>query len=154
MAFVTGGSDTFSGLPRETDETDEASFLRGIPEFSVPLDAVKAAFRRYGLLDGQVVFLEGPFSTTLAAAPVTTLAVLRLDGDTYQSARDGLAALYDKLSPRGSLIVDDYFLFEGNRRAVDAFRSERGIADPIVAIDDYGAYWIKDARRPHRDAMG
>lgn len=146
-------ADTFSGLPPDTDEADAAAFLRGIPEFSVPLDEVRAAFRRYGLLDGQVVFLEGPFRTTLAAAPVEALAVLRLDGDTYESARDGLAALYEKLSPGGSLIVDDYFLFEGNRRAVDAFRSECGIADPVVAIDDYGAYWIKDAHRAHGRAM-
>ncbi|MGE3710296.1 MAG: TylF/MycF/NovP-related O-methyltransferase [Hyphomicrobiaceae bacterium] len=136
-------ADTFSGLPHDTDETDAAFFLRDIPDFSVPLAAVKAAFERYGLLDEQVAFLEGEFKTTLATAPVGKLAVLRLDGDTYESAKDGLSALYDKLSAGGSVIVDDYFLFEGNRRAVDAFRDMRGITDPIVQVDDYGGYWIK-----------
>lgn len=136
-------ADTFSGLPQETDAADAAAFLRGVAEFSVPLDEVKAVFHRYDLLDDQVVFLEGPFDRTLPAAPTEQLAVLRLDGDTYVSAAASLAALYGKLSPGGSLIVDDYFLFEDYRRAVDDFRSARGITDPVVRIDDYGGYWIR-----------
>ncbi len=140
-------ADTFSGLPADTDRADPAAAVCGNPIFSVSLEEVKAAFRRYGLLDSQVVFLEGTFAATLPSAPIDSTAVLRLDGDTFASARDTLAALYAKLSPGGSLILDDYFLFEGNRRAVDAFRSECGIEDPIVQIDDYGGYWIKDARR-------
>ncbi|MBT3069471.1 TylF/MycF family methyltransferase [Rhodomicrobium sp. Az07] len=140
-------ADTFAGLPDDTDASDSAAVLHGNPTFSVSLDEVKAAFRRYGLLDSQVVFLEGPFAKTLPSAPVASLALLRLDGDTFASARDTLAALYEKLSPGGSLILDDYFLFEDNRSAVEAFRSEREIATPIVRIDDYGGYWIKDRRR-------
>lgn len=137
-------ADTFSGLPDDTDDADAASFLRGMPEFSVSLEEVKANFDRYGLLDDQVVFLKGPFKTTLATAPVRQLAVLRLDGDTYESAENSLATLYGKLSTGGTLIVDDYFLFEGNRTAVDRFRAAHSITDPIIRIDDYGAYWIKE----------
>lgn len=139
-------ADTFSGLPQDTDENDPAAFLRDIDVFSVSLDDVKNAFRRYGLLDDQVVFLEGLFKDTFPTAPVTTLAVLRLDGDTYESANDGLSALYDKLSPGGSLIVDDYFLFDGNRQAVDEFRAAHGITEPIIQIDDYGGYWVTGGR--------
>jgi Macrocin-O-methyltransferase (TylF) len=135
-------ADTFNGLPQATDAADAAAFLRDIPEFCVSLDEVKAAFHRYDLLDDQVVFLEGMFNATLATAPTDQLALLRLDGDTYVSARDSLVALYDKLSPGGSLIVDDYFLFEDFRRAVDDFRTEHEITEPIMKIDDYGGYWI------------
>ncbi len=109
----------------------------------MPLEVVKAAFARYGLLDDQVVFLQGLFKDTLPTAPVDALAVLRLDGDMYESTRDGLENLYDKLSAGGTLIADDYFLFDAQRRAVDEFREERGIADPIVQIDHYGGYWVK-----------
>ena len=59
--------------------------LHGYKDFAVPLAEVKAAFARYGLLDDQVVFLEGLFKHTLPSAPVEKLAVLRLDGDMYES---------------------------------------------------------------------
>ena len=71
--------------------------------------------------------------------------MLRLDGDMYESTWDGLVNLYHKLSPRGALIVDDYFLFEAQRQAVDEFRAAHGIADPIIQVDHFGGYWIKSA---------
>jgi hypothetical protein len=145
-------ADTFAGLPLDTDCRDAAAILRDVPQFAVSLEDVKAAFFRYGLLDKQVVFLKGEFAATLANAPTSQLAILRLDGDTYRSAQDTLVALYDKLSPGGSLILDDYFLFEDNRRAIDEFRAGCDIADPIVRIDTYGGYWIKEGRRERRRA--
>lgn len=143
-------ADTFAGLPGDTDTADAASFLRDAAPFAVSLDEVKAAFRRYRLLDERVVFLEGEFGATLPDAPTSALAILRMDGDTYRSARVTLAALYDKLSPGGSMILDDYFLFDDYKRAIDQFRAKREIADPIVRIDSYGGYWIKDSRRRRR----
>ncbi len=138
-------ADTFAGQPGGTDEADPAAFLRDEPIFAVPLEEVKDNFERYGLLDEQVIFLKGEFAVTLANAPVDDLAILRLDGDTFSSARDTLEALFGKLSPGGAVILDDYYLFEGNKRAVDLFRGERKIVDPIIRIDDYGGYWIKDS---------
>lgn len=138
-------ADTFAGLPPPSVgvEADERSYLHTVPDFAVPLAEVKAAFARYQLLDQQVVFLEGLFRDTLARAPVEKLAVLRLDADMYESTMDGLAHLYDKLSPGGSLIVDDYFLFEAHRKAVDEYRSAHAIDEPIERIDDFGGYWVK-----------
>ncbi len=54
-------------------------------------------FRRYGLLDDQVRFLKGWFRDTLPEAPIERLAVLRLDGDLYESTIQALDALYDKV---------------------------------------------------------
>ena len=138
-------ADSFAGFPPPSAgvEADASFHLHAYQEFAVPLAEVKAAFARYGLLDDQVVFLEGLFKDTLPAAPVDALAMLRLDGDMYESTKDGLDNLYHKLSAGGTLIADDYFLFECQRQAVDEFRAARGIADPIVRIDDYGGYWIK-----------
>lgn len=144
-------ADTFAGMPPDTDARDSAAFLRDAAPFAVPLEEVKAALFRYGLLDKQIVFLVGDFAATLKSAPTDRLAILRLDGDTYTSAKDTLVALYDKLSSGGSLILDDYFLFADYKRAIDEFRDEHDIADPIVRIDSYGGYWIKhgrDRRRP------
>lgn len=138
-------ADSFAGFPKPDQDApaDDTSHLHTFQEFAIPLEEVKANFARYGLLDAQVVFLEGLFADTLPAAPVTSLAVLRLDGDLYESTREGLVHLYHRLSPGGTLIADDYFLFEAQRRAIDEYRAAHGIADPIVQIDDFGGYWIK-----------
>lgn len=138
-------ADSFSGVPAPSPDIiqDQGANLHTIPEFSVSRREVEANFARYGLLDNQVVFLEGLFRDTLPVAAVGRLAILRLDGDLYESTRDALVNLYDKLSPGGSLIVDDYHLWEGQRAAVDEFRSSRGISETLVRIDDWAVYWDK-----------
>ena len=110
------------------------------------LNDVKSNFARYGLLDDQVVFLQGYFSDTLSSAPIEKLAVMRLDGDTFESTRDVLKLLYSKLSPGGFCIIDDYHAFTDCQRAVDNFRSEQGITEALVPIDNIGVYWRKQTR--------
>jgi hypothetical protein len=138
-------ADSFAGFPEPAygAPADDTSHLHTFGEFAAPLQEVRANFARYGLLDDQVIFLEGLFKDTLPKAPVTRLAVLRLDGDLYDSTREGLVHLYHKLSPGGTLIADDYFLFEAQRIAVDEYREVHRILDPIIRIDDFGGYWIK-----------
>jgi hypothetical protein len=138
-------ADTVAGFPPPSEgmSADAGFEFHAYPEFAVSLEQVKAAFARYGLLDEQVVFLEGLFKNTLPAAPVETLALLRLDGDMYESTVDGLTNLYHMLSPNGTLIADDYYLFESHRKAVDEFRAAHRIVDQIVRIDQFGGYWIK-----------
>ncbi len=142
-------ADSFAGFPPPSPgvAADAKFEFHTCKDFAVPLEEVKAAFARYGLLDEQVEFIEGVFKDTLPTAPVETLALLRLDGDMYESTMDGLVNLYGKLSSGGTLIVDDYFLFESQRRAVDEFRAAHGITDPIIRIDHFGGYWIKDQGR-------
>ena len=138
-------ADSFRGFPAASEASDAGFALQGHQDFAVSLEQVKATFARYGMLDEQVVFLEGLFKDTLPSAPVEKLALLRLDGDMYESTRDGLTNLYHKLSPGGTLIADDYFLFEAHRKAVDEFRAAHAISDPVVRIDEFGGYWIKNS---------
>jgi O-methyltransferase len=86
-------------------------------ELAVSLEQVKANFDRYGLLDDQVRFLKGWFRDTLPVAPIERLAVLRLDGDMYESPMDTLVNLYPKLSEGGYVIVDDYGAIPACRQA-------------------------------------
>jgi O-methyltransferase len=104
---------------------------------------VRENFRRYDLLDDKVKFLKGWFKDTLHVAPIRQLALLRLDGDLYESTMDALKALYDKVSPGGFIIVDDFNDFEPCRRAVLEFRQLHDIEDPIEAVDWTGAFWRK-----------
>jgi hypothetical protein len=107
------------------------------------LDVVKSNFACYGLLDDQVVFLQGFFADTLPQAPIERLAVVRLDGDTYESTWDAIHALYPKLSSGGYLIVDDYGSFSDCQRAVEEYRSQHEIRDEIKRIDNLAVYWQK-----------
>ena len=138
-------ADSFEGLPPPDPERyphDAGNDLYTLPQLSVSLEEVRANFEKYALLDDQVVFLKGWFKDTLPKAPIEKLAILRLDGDLYESTMDGLVHLYDKVSPGGFVIVDDYNL-PGSRQAVSDFRVRRGLGEPIVNIDNSGVYWQK-----------
>jgi hypothetical protein len=58
---------------------------------------------------------------TIPAESPERIALLRLDTDWYESTRHELEHMYDRLSPGGVLIIDDYGHWEGSRRAVDEF---------------------------------
>jgi O-methyltransferase len=138
-------ADSYAGLPAPTEGVapDAGAEFHKWTDFAASLDEVKGNFARYGLLDDHVVFLEGLFKDTLPTAPVRQLAVLRLDGDMYESTRDGIVNLYPKLARGGTLIADDYHLFEAHRTAIDEYRAAHAIADEIVRIDEWGVYWVK-----------
>jgi O-methyltransferase len=138
-------ADSFEGLPRPSHDEDRGfDFSASVaPILSVSLEEVRALFARYGLLDEQVRFLKGWFKDTLGTAPISSLALLRVDGDLYESTIDSLVALYDKVSDGGFVLVDDYGDFPPCRKAVDDFRRDRAITSPIVAVDWSGVYWRK-----------
>jgi O-methyltransferase len=104
---------------------------------------VKENFKNYNLLSDQVVFLKGWFKDTLPNGPFTKLALVRVDGDMYESTMDALVATYDKVTLGGYILVDDYGGIAAARMAVDDFRKQRGITDPIVKVDWTGIYWKK-----------
>jgi hypothetical protein len=139
-------ADSFKGLPEPDPEqypADKGDSFHTYRELAVPQQEVERNFQRYGLLDGQVVFLKGWFKDTLPTAPIQSLAILRLDGDMYESTMDALESLYGKLSVGGFVIVDDYHAVESCRKAVDEFRLSRDINDRIEEIDGTGVYWQK-----------
>lgn len=139
-------ADSFAGLPKpdarfEADRGDTHYLKRYL---AVSREQVAANFERYGLLDERVVFLEGWFKDTLPQLESEQLAVIRLDGDMYESTMDAFDNLYHKLSVGGFCIIDDYGL-EGCRKAVDEFRQTNQITAELHRVDWTGAYWRKEA---------
>lgn len=138
-------ADSFEGLPapdldRYPDDHEAKWHLS--KELAVSIEQVRANFQRYGLLDERVKFLKGWFKDTLPNAPIAKLAVIRLDGDMYQSTMDALNALFPKLSTGGFVIIDDYGIPEDTcRKAIHDFREQHGITEEIHDIDGTGAYW-------------
>jgi Macrocin-O-methyltransferase (TylF) len=139
-------ADSFEGLPPPDPEkypADAKSQYHTLSsDLAISIETVKANFERYGLLDDQVRFLKGWFKDTLPTAPFAKFAVIRLDGDMYESTMDALVTLYPKLARGGYAILDDYGLADGLcKRAATDYRREHGIADEIIDIDGQGAYW-------------
>ncbi|WP_444453230.1 TylF/MycF/NovP-related O-methyltransferase [Rhodobacter capsulatus] len=138
-------ADSFAGLPPPSQPEDQGLDLSRthFPSLAVSQARVEQAFADFGLLDARVRFLPGFFADTLAGCAVEKLAVLRLDGDLYSSTLQALEALYDRVSPGGFIIIDDYGGLGQCAEAVDAFRATRNITDPISMIDWTGAFWRK-----------
>jgi hypothetical protein len=139
-------ADSFEGLPRPDIckyPNDVGDTLHEARELAVSLEQVKENFDRYGLLDDQVRFLKGWFRDTLPVAPIERLAVLRLDGDMYESTMDALVNLYPKLAKGGYVIVDDYGAIPACRQAVQDYRSSNGIVEKMREIDWTGIFWQK-----------
>jgi O-methyltransferase/8-demethyl-8-(2,3-dimethoxy-alpha-L-rhamnosyl)tetracenomycin-C 4'-O-methyltransferase len=138
-------ADSFAGLPPPQPAAfpaDAEDQHHTYQELAVSLEEVEENFRKYGLLDDQVVFLKGWFKDTLPKVPVQKLALLRLDGDMYQSTIEALTYLYPKLSSGGFCIVDDGNL-PGCSKAVEDFRRASDITEAIVDIDGFGMFWRK-----------
>ncbi len=137
-------ADSFEGLPKPNVAkygADAGGDLSHHEVLKVSLEQVQANFARFGLLDDQVRFLKGWFCDTLPGAPIEKLALLRLDGDLYESTIDALDALYHRVSPGGYVIVDDYHTWHACRKAVIDFRNQHGIEAPILDIDGSAVYW-------------
>ena len=138
-------ADSFEGVPPPTWPEDAGFDISRdvLPVLAVPLEDVRQLFQRYGLLDDKVQFLKGWFKDSLPIAPIEQLAILWLDGDLYESTMTALVPLYDKVADGGFVIVDDYGSCPPCKRAVDDFRTERGITDTLHVIDRQSAYWRK-----------
>jgi O-methyltransferase len=137
-------ADSFQGLPKPDAQAypaDRYDIFWRFPQLAVSLETVKANFTAYGLLDEQVRFLPGWFRDTLPAAPLDALAVLRLDGDMYESTIVALRSLYHRVSPGGFVIIDDYGYIPACRQAVTDFRDEENIVESLLQIDWNGVYW-------------
>jgi O-methyltransferase len=139
-------ADSFAGIPPPRPALYPADDGRDFSihhQLAVPLDEVKNNFARYGLLDDQVVFVQGLFHETLPKLETGPLALIRLDGDLYESTYVALAHLYSRLSPGGFVIVDDYGALPNCKAAVVDFRSKNEIDAPLQVIDWTGVWWQK-----------
>jgi len=148
--------DSFEGLPEpgEHDGQHAADYsggansgsLTSIHQCEAGIDEVKNfLFGELHLPSDGLVFHQGWFQDTLPALGTepSAIALLRLDGDWYESTKVCLDHLYPRLSKGGVVLLDDYNCWEGCRKATDEYRAEHGINDEIIVIDSEAAYWIK-----------
>lgn len=149
--------DSFEGLPQPGfqdggaaalySEGQAAGTLAPIHKCEASLVEVRSYLtEQLRLPEKQVHFHVGWFQNTVPAdAPqIGSIAVLRLDGDWYESTRICLEHLYPLLSPGGVVILDDYYCWAGCRKATDEFRARQGITAQLHQIDGDSGLWWKE----------
>jgi hypothetical protein len=149
------GFDSFEGMPNITAE-DIGDYNKSDPEYgygkvgdnlSGGIDSVYNTFSILNLNMDNVTLVKGFFKDTLNVQEnidkLGKIAVLRLDGDWYESTKICLDKLYDKVIDGGVIIIDDYGHFIGAKRATDEFRQNRDILSPLIQTDYTEYYWIK-----------
>ena len=94
----------------------------------------------------RIVFVKGLVEKTLPHPDITTLSILRLDTDYYESTAWELRTLWPALVGGGVLLVDDYGQFHGARKAVDEFLRDNRIPAFLHRDDVTGRSMIKIAR--------
>ena len=138
-------ADSFEGLPTSTHADDLHWNFERYRELAVSMEQVQDNFKKYGLLDDQVKFLKGWFKDSLPTAPIERIAVLRLDGDLYESTWDAITALYPKLSIGGYILIDDYGSIDSCAKAITDFRKQHGIVELIHKVDQSGVFWRRES---------
>lgn len=127
--------DSFEGVPRPDVNfpADAQCQFHLVDWLSVSLDEVKENFNKLNLLTDNVVFLKGWFKNTIPGTDFGKIAVLRIDGDLYESTIQCLSELYHKIEIGGYVILDD-FTIAASRKAIFDFRSWYGITEEIMPI--------------------
>src|SRR5438067_4280305 len=138
--------DSFEGLPKPDVENypqDEPDRLWTFNSYlAVSMAEVKANFEKFDLLDERTQFVKGWFRHTIPRAAVSSISVLRLDGDLYESTWLVLKHLYGRVPTGGFIIIDDYAV-PTCKAAVDDFRQQHSVESPTTTIDWGGLFWRK-----------
>ena len=148
------GFDSFEGFPMPTlEDASPRNWRQGEWAVSTPT-TIRDLFVRAGYsaewFRAYVTLIKGFFADSLQLYSGGPIALLHLDVDLYESYRECLTKLYDKVAPGGVIAFDEYMgTFEyinapGARRAIDEFFSERGVCIQRDAI--FGKYYALKPR--------
>lgn len=95
----------------------------------------------YGLANTHIH--KGWFQDTVPGADIGPIAILRLDGDWYESTKICLDHMYDAVVPGGFVIIDDYGTYEGCKKAVDEFVDSLSDKPFLGFITPDVRFWVK-----------
>jgi O-methyltransferase len=130
--------DSFQGLPPTTEEDGEnarnwqadGSAANFFDNCTANLQEFMNVIKSAGEYPDPKVY-AGWFDKTVPSAQTGPIALLRLDGDWYESTMTCLEHLFPKLVPGGLCIIDDYDYWEGCTRAVHDYLSQKKVTASI-----------------------
>ena len=132
--------DAFGTLPYGSE---------GVKDYlAVSLDQVKHNFRKFDALDTSVHFHRGIFQHTIPKlrkaldAAHEQIAVLRVDGNFYDSHQDALYQLYE-LVPVGGIVIFDDCYSNAVLQFWKDFCSDQGAIESFTPIDQSAGWFRK-----------
>jgi O-methyltransferase len=143
------GFDSFAGIPMPRADKDDMAWattdmrltasdcdgsLTPAQQLIGPRIDVERLLSKIGYPTDRIRLHEGWFQDTVPQANIEKIAILRIDGDLYDSYVVALDHLYDRVVPGGFVIFDDWIL-EGCRRAVSEFFDRRGLNPFLSHVD-------------------
>ena len=152
--------DTFGGLvePSKFDYTCKGAVLYSMNKDDVyntwksniidkktngwcytPLEKVQDRLNSTGYSQSNLHYIVGDVMETLKDKTKIPekIAILRLDTDWYESSKYELEQMYDNVVTGGVIIFDDYYHWDGQRRAIDEFFKSRNIKYNFKNIGKY-----------------
>lgn len=143
--------DSFEGLPNAKEiDGHAANAWQNDKNSPMYLDNCKAemSFAEKAMkMSGSEKYklTKGWFSDTLPQFNFEEkIAILRLDGDWYDSTMDCLTNLFGKVTKGGIIIIDDYYVWDGCSRAIHDYLSKNNLTEKIRQSPDGICYIIKD----------
>lgn len=146
--------DSYEGLPEPGERDyiangDTGDHVRPLPKGSCfgALEEVRSlTLGKFKMPADRINFVQGWFETTVPATrnQIEKLAILRIDGDWYESTKVCLEGLFDKVQPGGVVIIDDYDSCIGAKRAVDEFIAANNL-NVTLCSDGRGGRWFQKA---------
>lgn len=144
--------DSYEGLPEPTEE-DYKDFKTGdhvgVLVKGSCLGTIEGVsdllFNKFNLPKNKINLVKGWFQDTvpLHKEKVGKIAILRLDGDWYESTKIPLNNFYQNITPGGCIIIDDYATCYGSKKATDEFLKENLINTHLQPDGRGGAWFIK-----------
>jgi hypothetical protein len=105
-------------------------------------DDVTAGMKTTGIRESQYHLIQGDVLQTVPKNLPQSLAVCRIDTDWYESTAHIIENCWDLIVPGGVLILDDYDMWTGARKAVDDFFESRELK-PLMIRPEVGRIIIK-----------
>lgn len=129
--------DTWEGLPAAAVEEDAGfaqgayhvaweNFVNNGVAYGKVYDALPDKKMTWADAMKHMHTYKGLFADTMPAVG-KKVALLSCDGDMYQSTMDCLKSAEEKVVSGGPIYQDDYYTFSGNYKAVQDYRTEKGI---------------------------
>jgi O-methyltransferase len=152
--------DSFEGLPPATERDGEVALAWQAdttgPSYHdncrVSVDEVRAAMEALAFPAESWTLVQGWFDETVPPLAQELreqrIALLRLDGDWYDSTAVCLEHLVPVVPEGGVVILDDYYVFDGCTRATHDFLSHHDLPYRICPVPGgVGAYFVKQSHR-------
>lgn len=90
-----------------------------------------------------IKMVAGKVEDTIPGVIPDKIALLRLDTDFYESTRHELEYLFPKLVSGGILIIDDYWAFQGSKKATQEYLKKNDIQCYLNRIDSDACLMVK-----------